>query len=117
MIVLAVALSCLFILSFATRQCNTNIFYISFHTAAHLDYLQRKYPDVPTEHLHHLIMRNDAFWVRVVSDPRLLDIAQHFAPFLGDGVALFSSHYFLKKPRTGMRVLWHQVRSGRGRLR
>lgn len=75
----------------------------------HLDFLQRKYPDVPTEHLHHLIMRNDPFWVRVASEPRLLDLAQAFAPFLHDGnIALFSSHYFLKKPREGMAVLWHQ---------
>lgn len=54
-------------------------------------------------------MRNDPFWVRVASDPRLLDVAQGLAPFLSDGnIALFSSHYFLKPPRTGMAVLWHQ---------
>lgn len=53
-------------------------------------------------------MRNDAFWVRVASDPRLLDVGAAFAPFLRDGIALFSSHYFVKQPRTGMKVLWHQ---------
>ena len=75
----------------------------------HLAYLEKRFPGVPTEHLHHLIMRNDAFWLRVASDDRLLDLAQAFAPFLEDGnIALFSSHYFYKKPRTGMAVLWHQ---------
>lgn len=76
--------------------------------ADHVAFLQRRYAGVPTEHLHHHIMRNDAFWVRVCSDPRLLDIAQVFAPFLSEGVGLFSSHYFLKQPGTGMPVLWHQ---------
>jgi len=52
-------------------------------------------------------MRNDPFWVRVVSDSRLLDIASTFlrGP---DGIALFSSHYFCKAAGTGQRVLWHQ---------
>lgn len=77
--------------------------------SAHLDFLQKKYPGIPTEHLHHLIMRNDPFWVRLVTDPRLVDIAQGVGKFLEDGnIALFSSHYFLKQPRTGMAVLWHQ---------
>lgn len=55
-------------------------------------------------------MRNDPFWVRVCSDSRLLDLAQAMAPdFLGSGdIALFSSHYFKKEPKTGMKVLWHQ---------
>jgi phytanoyl-CoA hydroxylase len=74
----------------------------------HVEYLQKKYPTVPTEHLHHLILQNDAFWMRLCNERRLLDIAQAFAPFLANGVALFSSHYFVKKPRTGMAVLWHQ---------
>jgi len=34
------------------------------------------------EHYHHLIMRNDAFWVRVVSDPRLVSLAAGVADFL-----------------------------------
>jgi hypothetical protein len=34
---------------------------------------------------------------------------QGVGKFLEDGnIALFSSHYFLKQPRTGMAVLWHQ---------
>jgi len=74
-------------------------------------------------------MRNDAFWVRFVSDERLLNVATAFAPFLRDqldldhdredgemtleqmhasDIALFSSHYFIKKPKTGKEVLWHQ---------
>jgi phytanoyl-CoA hydroxylase len=77
----------------------------------HVDFLQKKYPTIPGEHLHHPIMRNDPFWVRVVSDQRLLDLAALFGtPFIKphEGVALFSSHYFCKPARTGMTVLWHQ---------
>eukprot|EP00730_Choanoeca_flexa_P003821 TRINITY_DN11515_c0_g2_i1.p1 TRINITY_DN11515_c0_g2~~TRINITY_DN11515_c0_g2_i1.p1 ORF type:complete len:345 (+),score=55.76 TRINITY_DN11515_c0_g2_i1:37-1035(+) len=77
---------------------------------SHVDYLTEKYPTIPTEHWHHCIMRNDAFWVRVCADHRLVEIAQELAPFLqrSPGVALFSSHYFNKLPRTGKAVLWHQ---------
>ncbi|CAF1238182.1 unnamed protein product [Adineta steineri] len=56
-------------------------------------------------------MRNDPFWVRLISDQRLLDLATIFgAPFLksDEGVAIFSSHYFCKPAKTGMTVLWHQ---------
>ena len=76
---------------------------------AHVSHLQRKFPSIPTEHLHHLIYRNDPFWVRLVTDKRLLNLAKSIAPFLSsaDGVALFSSHYFHKKPRSGSAVLWH----------
>lgn len=53
-----------------------------------------------SEHLHHTIMRNDPFWVRVVSDERLLAIASSFLRE-PDGIALFSSHYFCKQGGTG----------------
>ncbi|UJR32720.1 hypothetical protein I4U23_020179 [Adineta vaga] len=78
---------------------------------AHIDFLQKKYPTIPGEHFHHPIMRNDPFWIRLVSDQRLLDLAAIFGePFIkpNDGIALFSSHYFSKPPKTGMAVLWHQ---------
>lgn len=108
---------------------------------AHVDFLRARYPTIPTEHLHHLILRNDPcvrcsatarcyspddtptirariattpygacrFWTRVCAEPALVELARAFAPFLSDGnVALFSSHYFHKQPRTGAAVLWHQ---------
>ena len=76
----------------------------------HMEFLQKKYPTIPTEHFHHPMMRNDPFWIRLVSDQRLLDLAAAFAPFIkpDEGVALFSSHYICKPPKTGMAVLWHQ---------
>jgi hypothetical protein len=40
------------------------------------------HPPHAGEHYHHLIMRNDAFWVRVVSDPRLVSLAAGVADFL-----------------------------------
>lgn len=74
----------------------------------HVEFIAKRFPDIPPEHYHHLIMRNDPFWVRVVSDHRLVDVARELASFIGDDVALFSSHYFCKMPHTGMPVLWHQ---------
>ncbi len=71
----------------------------------HVAWLQARNPGVRPEHLHHTLMTRDAFWVRLVSDPRLLD---RVAPFLGPAIALFASHYIAKPPRDGMPVLWHQ---------
>src|SRR5690606_40334400 len=47
----------------------------------------------------------DPFWVRLISDDRLVDIA---SLFVGPDVALFASHYISKPPFTGQPVLWHQ---------
>lgn len=72
---------------------------------AHVEWLTRKYPDLRPEHFHHPLIRNDAFWARVVSDPRLVDIAEFF---LGPDVACFTAHYICKPPYNGQPVLWHQ---------
>ncbi|WP_329486259.1 phytanoyl-CoA dioxygenase family protein [Kitasatospora sp. NBC_01246] len=72
---------------------------------AHVGWLTDRYPDLRPEHLHHPLIRNDAFWVRLVSDPRLVDIAEFF---LGPDVACFTAHYICKPPQDGQPVLWHQ---------
>jgi ectoine hydroxylase-related dioxygenase (phytanoyl-CoA dioxygenase family) len=72
---------------------------------AHVDWLQRQHPDVRPEQLGHLYLRNDPFWVRVVSDRRLVDIAEQF---VGPNIALFASHYICKPAFSGQPVLWHQ---------
>ncbi|USQ86434.1 phytanoyl-CoA dioxygenase family protein [Streptomyces phaeoluteigriseus] len=72
---------------------------------AHVDWLTRKYPDLRPEHFHHPLIRNDAFWARLVSDRRLVDIAEFF---LGPDVACFTAHYICKPPYNGQPVLWHQ---------
>jgi phytanoyl-CoA hydroxylase len=71
----------------------------------HVDWLQTKHPDLRPEHLGHTLMTEDAFWVRLISDPRLLDIAERF---IGPNIALFASHYISKPPFDGQPVLWHQ---------
>ncbi|MER7173076.1 phytanoyl-CoA dioxygenase family protein [Streptomyces mesophilus] len=72
---------------------------------AHVAWLTQKYPDLRPEHFHHPLIRNDAFWARVVSDRRLVDIAEFF---LGPDVASFTAHYICKPPYDGQPVLWHQ---------
>ncbi|MGV9315002.1 phytanoyl-CoA dioxygenase family protein [Streptomyces sp. NPDC003691] len=74
-------------------------------TRAHVDWLTRKYPELRPEHFHHPLIRNDAFWSRLVSDTRLVDIAEFF---LGPDVACFTAHYICKPPYDGQPVLWHQ---------
>jgi len=68
----------------------------------HLTWLRKRFPQIPGEQLHHFIYRNDPFWIRLVSDERLISAAAsvmpHFKPDDDAGVALFSSHYFCKDP-------------------
>ncbi len=71
----------------------------------HLNWLSTRYPDLRPEHYHHTLMRDDAFWVRVISDESLLKIAKEF---LGEDLVCFTSHYVCKPPLDGHPVLWHQ---------
>lgn len=71
----------------------------------HVAWLQAKHPELRPEHLGHTLMTHDPFWVRLVSDDRLLDIAEMF---IGPNIALFASHYICKPPFEGQPVLWHQ---------
>lgn len=72
---------------------------------AHVEWLQARHPERALEQLGHDLMTNDPFWVRVVSDDRLVDIAQLF---VGPDIALFASHYICKPAYTGQPVRWHQ---------
>ncbi len=71
----------------------------------HIAWLIKKYPDVRPELLGHTYIANDPFWVRLISDDRLLDIAEQF---IGADMALFASHYISKPAFDGRPVLWHQ---------
>ena len=71
----------------------------------HVDWLLQKNPDLRPEQLHNNLMTDDPFWVRLVGDERLLDIAQQY---VGPDIALFASHYISKPPGDGQPVLWHQ---------
>lgn len=71
----------------------------------HIDWLLEKNPDLRPEQLDHHLVTQDAFWVRLVSDDRLLDVAEQF---LGPDLALFASHYIAKRPFDGKAVPWHQ---------
>ncbi|MEQ7127051.1 phytanoyl-CoA dioxygenase family protein [Actinopolymorpha sp. B11F2] len=72
---------------------------------AHVDWLQARNPELRPENLGHVLMRDDPFWVRLIADDRLLDIAQMF---IGPDIALFASHYICKPAYSGQPVLWHQ---------
>lgn len=72
---------------------------------AHVDWLLERHPELRPEQLGHRLARDDPFWIRLVSDPRLLDVAQQF---VGPDIALFATHYICKPPRTGLVVRWHQ---------
>jgi phytanoyl-CoA hydroxylase len=78
----------------------------------HVGWLLERNPGVRPEQLHHHLMREDPFWVRLVGDERLLDVASRF---IGDDIALFASHYICKPPFDGQPVLWHQNCSRSGR--
>ena len=71
----------------------------------HVDWLMAKNPDLRPEELGHFLTTKDAFWIRLVSDDRLLDVAEQF---LGPDLGLFASHYIAKRPNDGKAVPWHQ---------
>jgi ectoine hydroxylase-related dioxygenase (phytanoyl-CoA dioxygenase family) len=71
----------------------------------HVAWLERQQPDVRPERLGHLFLRDNPFWIRLISDDRLLDIAELF---VGPNIALFASHYISKPAFCGQPVLWHQ---------
>lgn len=71
----------------------------------HVEWLAEKHPELRPEELGHFLVPDDPFWVRLVSDERLLDVAEQF---IGPNIALFASHYINKPPFSGRPVLWHQ---------
>lgn len=72
---------------------------------AHVEWLIEENPDLPPEGLDTFLVGDDPFWLRLVSDPRLVDCVE---PILGPNIALFASHYIAKPPKTGKAVGWHQ---------
>jgi ectoine hydroxylase-related dioxygenase (phytanoyl-CoA dioxygenase family) len=72
---------------------------------AHIDWIAKKHPDLRPEQYHANLAIDDPFWVRLVSDPRLLDVAEQF---IGANIALYASHYISKPAGDGQAVLWHQ---------
>jgi phytanoyl-CoA hydroxylase len=71
----------------------------------HVDWLRLRHPGLRPEQLGTELVADDPFWVRLVADDRLLDVA---ARFIGPDIALFASHYIAKPPVSGQAVLWHQ---------
>lgn len=71
----------------------------------HVAWLLEKHPELRPEQLGTELIEDDPFWVRLISDDRLLDIAEQF---IGPNIALFASHYISKPPYDGQPVLWHQ---------
>lgn len=71
----------------------------------HVDWLLERNPGLRPEDLGHELARSDPFWIRLVSDARLVDIGELF---LGPNIGLFATHYICKPPNTGRGVPWHQ---------
>jgi phytanoyl-CoA hydroxylase len=71
----------------------------------HIAWLQVNHPDGRPEFLDHGRIPDDPFWARLVSDERLLDIAELF---IGPDIVLYASMYIVKPPFTGQAVLMHQ---------
>jgi ectoine hydroxylase-related dioxygenase (phytanoyl-CoA dioxygenase family) len=71
----------------------------------HVEWVAKNNPERRPEYLIQDLVAKDPFWVRLISDDRLLDVAQEF---IGPNIALFASHYLSKPPGDGMPVLWHQ---------
>lgn len=73
--------------------------------AEHVEWLRARYPELRPEEFHHPLIRHDAFWVRLVTDERLLNIGE---AVLGPNLACLTAHFICKPPYDGQAVLWHQ---------
>lgn len=71
----------------------------------HIDWLIARHPELRPESLGHHLIAADPFWVRFISDKRLLDVAQ---ALVGPDIGFFAADYIAKPPRDGRAVLWHQ---------
>ena len=71
----------------------------------HIDWLIERHPELRPESLGHGLIPSDPFWLRFLSDERLLDVAE---AFVGPNVAFFAADYIAKPPREGLEVRWHQ---------
>lgn len=57
----------------------------------HVDWLPERNPDLRPDQLRHEFARNEPFSYRLVSDPRLLDIAENF---VDPDIARFATDYW-----------------------
>jgi ectoine hydroxylase-related dioxygenase (phytanoyl-CoA dioxygenase family) len=71
----------------------------------HVEWLIARNPDRAAEDLGTELVAADPFWLTIVSDNRLLDLAE---TFVGPDLALFASAYIMKPPGAGRPILWHQ---------
>ena len=71
----------------------------------HIDWLIARHPDLRPERLGHWLVAEDPFWVRFISDQRLLNVA---SLLVGPNIAFFAADYIAKPPRDGQAVSWHQ---------
>lgn len=72
----------------------------------HVTWLIKKYPDTHPELLEHWFMRNDPFWLSLVSHNKLVDIVEEFLN--ESDLAIFASHYVCKLGFDGKAIHWHQ---------
>jgi phytanoyl-CoA hydroxylase len=63
---------------------------LTAQASQHVAWLQQSHPELRGEDLGHELVARDPFWVRLVSDNRMLDMAEQF---VGPDIALFASHY------------------------
>lgn len=71
----------------------------------HIDWLRARHPELPPEQLGYWLVPEDPFWLRLVSDARLVDVAE---AVLGPDIALFAADYIAKPPGQGKKIAWHQ---------
>ena len=72
----------------------------------HISWLIKKYPDTHPELLEHWFMRNDPFWLSLVSHDTLVNIVEEFLN--ESDLAIFASHYVCKLGFDGKPIHWHQ---------
>ena len=71
----------------------------------HVDWMLARHPELRPEAIPTTLIAKDPFWVRFLSDPHLLDVAESL---VGPDIALFAADYICKPPGIGRALHWHQ---------
>ena len=68
----------------------------------HIDWLIARHPDLRPERLGHWLVAEDPFWIRFISDQRLLNVA---SLLVGPNIAFLPPTILLNHPEMGRQYL------------
>ncbi len=72
---------------------------------SHFELTLNRHSDVPPENWNFWLFENDDEWYKLISHPAILDCVEKI---IGSNIVHLGSHYWVKPPKVGNKVSWHQ---------